>query len=858
MAGIAGGFPHSRPHAVTTSPDHDKLNQAAPPGFSIRTSEMSDKTPPQSSGPPSDPNDVPAIRKRLAELSAEQRELEAQLADLVDRPSRKHPPAVPAKQVTCASPPSEKISLFRSLFRGREDVFPRRWTNKKTGKSGYSPACANEWKPDLCRKPAIKCSACPNSAFIPISDHCIEQHLRGRDEKGQDFTMGVYLMLPDETCWFLAADFDGDTWQHDAAAFLETCGKHKIPASLERSRSGRGGHVWFFFSEPIAAALARRLGTRILAETMQRHPQIGFGSYDRLFPSQDTLPKGGFGNLIALPLQGQSRQAGHSLFVDDQFDPYEDQWQHLSSIKRISAREVAARIENLSPPERMADMQQPPEEEDGQPWLIPPSRKKPDTIITESLPDTIDIVLEDQIYLDREQLPPALVNKLLHLAAFPNPEFHKAQALRLSTRRIPRIIQCAELHSRHCALPRGCLDAVESLLASLGAQTRRIDKRHSGCPIEVSFLGELRPEQKNAQDALLSHDIGTFVAATAFGKTVVASSIIAARKTSTLILVHRRQLLDQWLEQLRTFLDFPHDKIGKIGGSARKPGGLIDVATIQSLVRHGDVDDLVSEYGQVIIDECHHLAAVSFEAVVRCCRARYVLGLSATVTRKDRHHPIIFMQCGPVRFQTNSRKQALRQPFAHRVEFRRTGFMATPEMARGDLPIQQIYTLLAQNEARNDMIFDDVLSALEKRRSPLVLTERRDHVLYLEQRLAPFARNVIMLHGGMNLAARREAMQWLAETPDTDERLLIATGRYIGEGFDDARLDTLFLTLPISWRGTLAQYAGRLHRAHPDKREVLIYDYIDDAVPVLKRMRKKREKGYRNLGYSTSLAPDGS
>lgn len=350
-------------------------------------------------------------------------------------------------------------------------------------------------------------------------------------------------MLPDETCWFLAADFDGDTWQHDASAFLETCRQHEIPASLERSRSGRGGHVWVFFSEPIAASLARCLGTRILDATMQRHPQIGFGSYDRLFPSQDTLPKGGFGNLIALPLQGQPRQSGHSLFVDGRFEPYEDQWQHLSSIKRINAQEVAACIENLNPPERMADMQRPSEEDDEQPWLIPPSRQKPDTVIAEPLPDTIDIVLGDQIYLDRESLPPALVNKLLHLAAFQNPEFHKAQALRLSTHRIPRIIQCAELHSRLCALPRGCLDAVESLLSSLGIQVRKIDKRHPGRPIEVSFLGELRPEQENAKNALLRHETGTLAATTAFGKTVVAASIIAERKTNTLVLVHRRRVI---------------------------------------------------------------------------------------------------------------------------------------------------------------------------------------------------------------------------------------------------------------------------------------------------------------------------
>ncbi|WP_237051494.1 DEAD/DEAH box helicase [Magnetospirillum sp. ME-1] len=366
----------------------------------------------------------------------------------------------------------------------------------------------------------------------------------------------------------------------------------------------------------------------------------------------------------------------------------------------------------------------------------------------------------------------------------------------------------------------------------------------------MNFTGTLTLEQQAASVALQRHDTGVLAATTAFGKTVVAAHVIAARMTNTLILVHRRQLLDQWIARLSTFLDLPPKSIGQIGGGKRKPTGIVDVAVIQSLVRKGEVDDLVGQYGHLVIDECHHLSAVSFEAVARRCKAKHVLGLSATVTRKDGHHPIIFMQCGPVRFRVDAKRQAAQRPFGHRVVLRQTGF-TLPVGLNSDRPaIQDVYNALARDEQRNAMIFDDVLKALENGRSPVILTERKEHALLLAERLLQFARNVIVLHGGMGVRARRAQAEQLAAIADTEERVLIATGRYIGEGFDDARLDTLFLTMPISWRGTLAQYAGRLHRLHPGKREVIIYDYVDETVPVLARMGGKRFKGYDSLGYS--------
>ena len=796
--------------------------------------------------------EVAAIRNRLAALRAEQTALEARLAELdTDRSNGQRPP-LDAAPVTASSSPAEKIALFQSLFRGREDVFPKRWSNVRSGRSGYAPACANEWAPRICDKPRIKCRECPNQAFIPVTAEVIDRHLRGRGTDGRDFTSGVYPMLPDETCWFLAIDFDKKSWHRDVAVFLETCRELEVTAALERSRSGNGGHVWIFFTHPVPAASARRLGAWLLTESMERNPDIGFESYDRLFPNQDTLPAGGFGNLIALPLQHRPRQAGNSVFLDDDFQPHTDQWRYLASVRRMPPAEVADLTDEAGRRGRILGVRLPVVEEDEAPWLAPPSRKSPEAPITDPLPETVEVVFGDQVYVDRAGLPASLVNRLARLAAFQNPEFYSAQGMRLPTFGIPRVIGCAELLSHHIALPRGCHDQVEALLSSLGIVVRRRDERNRGRPIETTFEGELTREQDAAADALLRHDTGVLAATTAFGKTVVAASLIAARRTNTLVLVHRRQLLDQWLARLASFLDLPAEQIGQIGGGKRRPTGVVDVAVIQSLVRKGEVDDVVADYGHLIVDECHHLAAVSFEAVARRCKARYVLGLSATVTRKDGHHPIIFMQCGPVRFRVDARRQAAKRPFSHRVVLRDTQFSLPAALEADRPPIQGIYGALANDEERNDLIVDDVLSALGSGRSPIVLTERKEHALHLAERLSRSALNVLVLHGGLGQKARRELANRLETIADAQERVLIATGRYVGEGFDDARLDTLFLTMPISWRGTLTQYAGRLHRIHPNKREVIVYDYVDGQVPVLARMSLKRITGFKSLGYSVA------
>ena len=788
-----------------------------------------------------------SIEQKLADALAECDQLREQNRQLRQRlgiseaetsiqPASTQAKNIASGSVNSKSAPEEKVKLFRSLFRGREDVYAVRWEGRN-GKIGYSPARRRIWGAH-----PHKDSGEPKDYF-PLTDQVIHDHLMGK------LTAGVYPLLTDETCWFLAADFDKTTWQDDVRAFLQTCAEWNVPAVLERSRSGRGGHGWIFFESPLPASLARKLGASILTRTMERRHQLGLDSYDRFFPSQDTMPKGGFGNLIALPLQHMPRGHGNSVFLDANFSPHPDQWAFLSSIRRMSFAEVESIVRDA---ERSGDIigvrrSVTDDELAEDPWTVPPSRKKKDEPISGPLPSTVRIVRSNLVYVEKEGLPPAMLNRLHRLAAFQNPEFYRAQAMRLSTFSKPRVIRCAEEFPRHVALPRGCLDETAALFKSHKVAVEIDDQRFAGQPINAIFHGQLRPDQQTAADTMLAHDDGILCATTAFGKTVVAAWLIAKRKVNTLVLVHRRQLLDQWRERLAAFLNLPIKAIGQIGGGRRRPGGIVDVAIIQSLNRKQVVDDLVANYGHVIVDECHHLSAVSFEQVLRQVKARYITGLTATPQRKDGHHPIIVMQCGPIRFRVNAKDQALARPFKHIVIPRPTNFRLPPSTEKPEM--HELYAALVRNMARNDLICIDLLRAIKAGRSPIVLTERTSHVDELAGRLSGLVKHIVVLKGGMGAKQRRAVADQLTAIADGEERVLLATGRYIGEGFDDARLDTLFLALPISWRGTLQQYVGRLHRLHDNKREVIVFDYVDGGVPVLTAMYAKRVRGYETVGY---------
>ncbi len=765
-------------------------------------------------------------------------------------------PGMPPPRISAESPAQDKIALFRSLFRGRDDVYPVRFESRRTGRSGYQPACGNEWVPGVCEKPRIRCSECAHRRLLPVTDEVVRWHLSGKDPSGRPFVMGLYPMLLDETCFLLAVDFDGDAWVEDARAFGEVCRTLDLPVVLERSRSGNGGHFWFFFEEALPASFARKLGSVVLTAALESRPEIGLRSYDRLFPNQDTLPTGGFGNLIALPLQREARRRENSLFVDSTFQAYPDQWAFLSQVPRLGYRTVQSIVRQAEGRDRVLGIRsvEPEETPTPRPWALAPSRRPLDDLGPLTMPGPLELVLGDQIYIPKTGLPPVLRNRLVRIAAFQNPEFHKAQALRLSTHDLPRIVSCTEDLPEHLGLPRGCLSEVEALLKSLGIRTVIRDERCAGRPLDVTFQGQLRPDQMKAVEALLKHDIGVLAATTAFGKTVVAAWMIAARRVNTLILVHRQQLLEQWVDRLGAFLGIPARSIGRLGGGRRRLNGSLDVALVQSLVRNGTVQDAVADYGQLIVDECHHLSARSFELVARRAKARHLLGLSATLTRKDGHHPIIFMQCGPVRHRVDARLQAAARAFTHEVIVRTTGFRA-PEggSANPRADFQRIFAAVTTHESRNALICSDVLDAVAAGRSILLLTERTEHLKALAARLLPRVPHAVVLRGGLGRRGLCEALGRLAATPPDRKPLLLATGRFVGEGFDDSRLDTLFVTLPVSWHGTVAQYVGRLHRFHEGKREVRVYDYADLEVPMLSRMFERRCRGYEAVGYTILL-----
>jgi len=750
--------------------------------------------------------------------------------------------------VTVDSRPEVKVALFMSLFRGRDDVYAVRWEGK-TGKTGYSPAGVREW--DQSPSPGRG----PKKSFrlgklFSLSDEVIRDHLLGKQ------TIGLYPLLQDDTCWFVAVDFDKKSWEADACAFLKMSHEVGVPASLERSRSGNGSHVWIFFASPVQAALARKLASAVLTRTMERRYALGLDSYDRLFPSQDTMPKGGFGNLIALPLQHGPREEGNSVFVDDQLRPYDDQWAFLSSIRRLTPDEAQALLRKVYPTGDVINIRHSASDYDeaSAPWILPPSGRDAVKPITEPLPPNISIKLGNLIYVEKKDLPDSFLDRLIRLAAFQNPEFYKNQAMRLSTFDKPRVIGCAEDLLHHIALPRGLLGDVLELFHINRIAVDLTDHRFSGVPMDVDFYGDRRASQTEAAKAITAFDEGILCAPTAFGKTAVAAQIIAKRKTNTLVLVHRRHLMDQWRERLALFLRLSIKEIGQIGGGKTAQTGRLDVAVIQSLIRKGEVKDLVAEYGQVIVDECHHVSAFSFERVLRKVKAKYVVGLTATPVRKDGHHPIIFMQCGPIRFNMSNKKQAAASAFQYKVIPRLTEFTVPAEW--NGIGIQEIYTAIVHDERRTDLIVADVVGAIEDGRFPLLLTERTDHLQLLLEKLVRRVPNVFVMKGGMGKKQRDAVLAEINAVPEDQQRVILATGRYIGEGFDDARLDTLFLAMPISWRGTLQQYVGRLHRLHENKRVIQVYDYIDTSVPVLNRMYDRRVKAYEAVGY-TMTRPSG-
>lgn len=793
-------------------------------------------------------NSILELESRLKEIDSERTQILNDLSEqklaLTEFTNSSLNPDQQTSSINSQSPVYEKITLFRSLFKGREDVYPRLWISKKTAVKGYSPVCGNEWVTGSCRKPAIKCGECDNRNFSPLSDDITRKHLEG------SITIGTYPMLQDETCYFLAIDFDKQEWQDDVKAFMETCAQQNIPASLERSRSGNGGHVWIFFSVPVPAALARQLGSFLITETMANRHELDMKSYDRFFPNQDTMPKGGLGNLIALPLQKIPREKGNSVFLDENLKPYPDQWNYLSSVRKMAPQQIEAIIEEATKSNNIIGVSMGQTDDDVKPWERPSSQSQKLTNLSCSLPSELDTVLANRIYINKSDLPSQLLNKIKRLAAFQNPEFYKKQSMRLSTALTPRVICCAEIIDDFMTIPRGCIDELKELCSLNNIALNIEDKRFEGEKTGLSFHGELSQDQKKAVKKIMEYDHGIFVAPPGIGKTVIGIHMIATRGVNTLVLVHRKPLLEQWRNQISSFLNIPINEIGQIGGGKGKITNIIDVAMLQSLDRQVEIDAIIRNYGQIIVDECHHISAVSFERVMMESTAKYITGLTATPYRRDGHQPIITMQCGPVRYKIPSKAPSA-SSINHRLMIRPSSFSCSWSDKDN---IHALWPSLITDDVRNQLIFEDIMSALEEKRSPIVLTERKEHLEILKQKFENFVKHIIVLHGGMRAKTRKEMIAKLTEIPDTEERLLLATGQYIGEGFDDPRLDTLFLVMPFSFKGKMVQYAGRLHREFEGKSEVRIYDYVDINIPILVKMHKKRLKAYKALGYEETKA----
>ncbi|WP_352421829.1 DEAD/DEAH box helicase family protein [Proteiniphilum sp.] len=818
------------------------------------------------------------LHKRIAQLEENNQTLFAEnrrLREMLGLPDEKisvKEGSVSTSSINKHSTPEQKIALFMSLFRGRTDVYAKRCYSKKHDSSYYVPACENEWVRGICEKPRIKCKDCKRRELSPLTVNVIDTHLRNENENGIG-VVGIYPLLPDETCFFLAVDFDEAKWEKDVDVFRSVCDNLNIPVAIERSRSGNGAHAWLFFEEPIPAISARKLGNALLTKAMSVRSEIQFSSYDRMFPNQDFMPKGGFGNLIALPLQKGVRENGNSEFVDENFRRYPDQWAYLDSIRKMDQEEVDKLLVELCVGNGLGEFGDLPDEK--KEITIPWEGEKIATLECDDFPNNLTIIEANRLYVQKEGVSPRAINRIKRLSAFQNPQFYKTQKMRMSTYGIPRIIWSLDETDEYVGIPRGCKPSLIHLLEESETEYIVKDKRDTGRKIDIHFKGILREEQQSATSALLQHENGVLLVPTAFGKTVIGASLIAERKCNTLIIVHLQTLLDQWRKSLKQFLEIneslpePEQKqgrkkirsiIGQIGAGKDTSSGIIDIALIQSLIHDDQVKEVVKNYGMVIVDECHHASSLTYEKVLGNVNARYVYGLTATPNRQDGQHPVVFMQCGAIRHRVSAKEQADRRGFAHFIIPCFTSFRKPLTQSESDWHITKIYSTLAEDEDRNQQIVRDVLDAVENNRTPIILTQRKDHVTILSDMLKTRTNaNVIVLVGTDSAKKKREHASLLVDISPAEKLIIVATGKYIGEGFDYPRLDTLFLASPIAWKETLAQYAGRLHREYPGKKDVIVYDYVDIHIPVLERMYHKRLTGYAQIGYkalSSKNMPD--
>jgi len=778
----------------------------------------------------------------------------------------------------------QHIQYYYHLFKGRNDVYSKRSgkVNKKTGKHGYYTQCWNFWKDGICPKKnhsQFNCGECQNQKYKELTGQVLYEHLIGAREDASD-VIGLYPMFPDETVNFLVFDFDchddkigGDDganlesdWMTEVNAFRKICEINEVPVLVERSRSGKGAHVWIFFEKPILASVARRFGTALLSKGAESVNMKNFKYYDRMLPAQDHIPlntktgKPGLGNLVALPLQGQALKLGNSAFIDENWNVYPNQWECLKEVKKLSLETVEERIKEWSAEgilgvlsnEFEADTER---TNDTKPW-----EKTKHSLHKEDVSSVVEIVIADKVYIGTKDMKPRMQNALRRMAAFSNPDFYKKAAMGLSTKGIPRIVFCGYDEAGYICIPRALLDSVIDRFNEVGISFTLTDNRCSGTPLDVSFNGTLYEEQMRAAKAILEHDNGILAATTSFGKTVVGAYMIAQRKTNTLILVHNTEIQKNWIEDLNKFLDvnaeLPEYKtktgrikkrkniIGKLHAGHNSMTDIIDVAIFSSLGKGDEIDPIIEQYGMVIMDECHHGAAQTVEDVIGSAKAKYVYGLTATPKREDGLEKKVFMQFGPIRFRYTAKERAEKQGIDHFVYPRFTRLVSASH-----LKVNEANRAVIECESRNEQIIADVENCIQNGRTPLVLTKYKEHAELLYQRLQGKADHVYLLQGGGSRKTKDEMRIQMRSIPDAESIVLVAIDKYIGEGFNFPRLDTMMLTMPAAAEGNIEQFAGRLHRDYETKKEVIIYDYVDSHIRVLEKMYHKRLRTYKKIGY---------
>lgn len=727
----------------------------------------------------------------------------------------------------------EKVELVMKYFKGRDDVYPYLTINNNI--KFYTPACRNEWKYGICNKKMKKsCKTCQYRDNIPLTKEIVYNHMYA------DNTIGVYPLLKDDTCYFLALDFDNKNTNNDiksdVLAFAKICDEYNIPIAIERSRSGNGIHIWIFFDTKIKALTARKLGSLLLSKTMEIS-NLSISSFDRMFPNQDTLPKGGFGNLIALPFQKEPAKYGNTLFVDKNFIIIKNQMQYLSSIHRLTEDEVFEKIKKLSNDtidigHEINDMNKELENKN---------------LKNIEYPKSINVILNDMVYIDKANLDSSAKNCFRRLATFANPEFYKKQRLRMSVYNIPMVIDCSKEDDKYLMLPRGTFEYLEQLCKNNNVKIIKKDNRFKGKKIKVVFNGKLREEQQIAFDKLIKYDTGILCAPTGFGKTVIGCKLIEEKGVNTLVLVNKIQLLNQWKERIKEFL--PNIEVGEISGKKKIITNVIDVASIKSLWNNGNVLDITKNYGMIIIDECHHTAAYTFEQAINTGSSKYVYGISATPDRENGHTPIIKMQCGDIRYKVDSLKFNKELNIPMKV-FVKNSHLNNTNANIDNYELNEINDLISKDTIRNDNIINDILKEYKNGNNILVLTERLNHLDYFYDKLSLETKNIFKYYGNigkkiLNDYAEREKII----NENGENKILISTGSYMGEGFDDSKLNVLFLTMPISGKTRVTQYAGRLHRKDENKKEIIIYDYVDDNFSKTRNMFLKRKHTYEKLGY---------